>query len=827
MKEDSAVSDGVDIVYNNAKIHVCVDIGREDLFGGAHMSEFLSLSQSFANAHGTSVIIINIQNLSVDISLTSSHGARGQNRYKCETLSSETQITEIIFDRVLAACLENENNNLRRLNPKFVEVREYLPSSLQYMKWIGFPFSSLPNTFQGKNLVGLNIHGSNIVQLWEVGEGKVLNKLRFLRIGYSKLRTFDLRVAPNLEELTIDYCKDFGDLHIPADRHSKLKYITLQSSKLTSLHLGNTLNLKKLILRDGHLVKFQMPAESLNLEHLDLCNSEFRNVHLGNTPNLKTLDLGRCNNLVELQMPAESLNLELLNLKYSKLTNLHLGNTPNLKTLVLEGCNDLVQLQMPAESLKLEHLDLTHSKLTNLHLAYTPNLKKLELSHSKLKTIHLGSTRNLETLILEGSNDLVELKMPDDSLELKYLTLGHSKLKSLHLGNTPNLETLILEGSNDLVEFQMSAESLNLKHLKISHSKLKTLHLGSTPNLEKLILDGCNDLVEFQMPAESLMLEELYLSHSNLRTLDLGLTPNLKMLNLKNCYNLVDVNAPVGNLKKLAFVDLSCCGRFKSFVYDKELDSDEVGIVYELNLNAEPTDVCPLHCDNDFLKFQFSCYVKDQASSFGNFERIISIGFCASINHESFSRSISSLQGIKKLTLEGSLTEAPWDLDQLECLEELIFSSTKIRDLPDSISNLKRLYNLCKLKHLKSLKIKSCWLLEKLPEDIGRLESLEKLILRDCKLLQDIQNSICKVNCIKKLSLRGCIRVNELPEDIGCLEGLKELNIEGTDITRLPQSIFQLRGLCIVGPSMRLLDTYGLSHTIRRTYDDDEIVCYV
>ncbi|GKE97637.1 Toll/interleukin-1 receptor domain-containing protein, partial [Tanacetum coccineum] len=186
----------------------------------------------------------------------------------------------------------------------------------------------------------------------------------------------------------------------------------------------------------------------------------------------------------------------------------------------------------------------------------------------------------------------------------------------------------------------MSAESLTLKHLKISHSKLKTLHLGSTPNLEKLILDGCNDLVEFQMPAESLMLEELYLSHSNLRTLDLGLTPNLKKLNLENCYDLVDINAPVGYLKKLAFVDLSCCGRFESFGFDKELDSDEVASVSALHLKAEPTDVCPLHCDNDYLKFQFSCDLKDSASSFGNFERLISIGFCASINHESFSRSI-------------------------------------------------------------------------------------------------------------------------------------------------------------------------------------------
>ncbi|GKE96459.1 Toll/interleukin-1 receptor domain-containing protein, partial [Tanacetum coccineum] len=326
----------------------------------------------------------------------------------------------------------------------------------------------------------------------------VLKKLRFLRIVYSKLRTFDLRVAPNLEQLTIEYCKVFEDLHIPADRHSKLKYLTLRSLKLTSLHLGNTLNLKKLILGDGHLVEFQMPAESLKLEHLVLIHSKLTTLHLGNTPNLKILDLQGCNHLVELQTPAESIKLEHLNLSHSKLTNLHLRNTPNLKKLVLEGCTELVELQMPAESLKLEHLDLTDSKLTNLHLGNTPNLKKL----------------------------------------------------------------------------------------KLSHSKLKTLHLGSTPNLEKLILDGCNDLVELQMPAESLMLEELCLSDSKLRTLDLRLTPNLRSLNLKNCYDLVDINAPVGYLKKLASLELSCCGRFESFVFHKQLDSDEVASVSELHRQA-------------------------------------------------------------------------------------------------------------------------------------------------------------------------------------------------------------------------------------------------
>ena len=56
---------------------------------------------------------------------------------------------------------------------KFDKVSEYLPNSLQFVNWSFFPFSSLPNTFQGENLVGVEMDDSNIVQLWEDGEEKV------------------------------------------------------------------------------------------------------------------------------------------------------------------------------------------------------------------------------------------------------------------------------------------------------------------------------------------------------------------------------------------------------------------------------------------------------------------------------------------------------------------------------------------------------------------------------------------------------------------------------------------------------------------------------
>ncbi|MFS7900925.1 putative leucine-rich repeat domain superfamily [Helianthus anomalus] len=168
---------------------------------------------------------------------------------------------------------------------------------------------------------------------------------------------------------------------------------------------------------------------------------------------------------------------------------------------------------------------------------------------------------------------------------------------------------------------------------------------------------------------------------------------------------------------------------------------------------------------------------------------------CACTNLESFSASICGLQRLRKLTLEGSFPEVPKDLYQLESLQELTLSMKEIKHLPDTI---------CMLKHLKYLNLRSCWLLEQLPINLGQLECLEMLILTDCLSLQDIPNNICQIRSLEYLHIPYCILVDKLPEELGRLECLKELNIEGAGISRLPQSIFELKGLRIIGTRWRL-----------------------
>jgi len=55
----------------------------------------------------------------------------------------------------------------------FNEVRLYFPNALRWLSWKGYPFRSLPKSFQPNNLVALEISNSIIAQLWEYEDRKV------------------------------------------------------------------------------------------------------------------------------------------------------------------------------------------------------------------------------------------------------------------------------------------------------------------------------------------------------------------------------------------------------------------------------------------------------------------------------------------------------------------------------------------------------------------------------------------------------------------------------------------------------------------------------
>ncbi|CAI9303588.1 unnamed protein product [Lactuca saligna] len=517
---------------------------------------------------------------------------------------------------------------------KFDEVSPYFPDALRYLRWNRYPFRSLPGTFQANNLVALQLDFSNIVQLWEGGERKVLNKLRFLQLSGPELRTFDLGLTPNLEKLTLGGHGDLVELCMP-DECSKLRFLKLYGSKLTTLNLGLTPNLEELDLNID-LVELYMPLECSKLRSLEIRSSKLRTLDLGLIPNLEKLDLN--SDLVELYMSVECSKLRSLKFTGSKLTTLDLGLTPNLEKLRLRGHGDLVELYMPAECLNLRSVKLYGSKLRTLDLRMTPilekldlnsdlvelympvecsNLRSLQLEGSNIRMLDLGLTPSLEKLDLNKCYNLGEIHVPNECLKLKDLKLSGSKLRTLDLGHAPNLEKLSLLSCDNLVELHTSQRCLNFKYIYLHSINLRTLDIGMTLNLNSLELTRCNYLEEFHMPCSSLnltylrviesnlrtldigltpylnwlelinchYLEEFHITdecqnlkylvvhRSKLRTLDLGLTPNLRKLVFKECYNLVEIHAPIGYLENVFYIDLSGCFGFRSFVFHKKDNS--------------------------------------------------------------------------------------------------------------------------------------------------------------------------------------------------------------------------------------------------------------
>ncbi|KAF5761293.1 putative leucine-rich repeat domain superfamily [Helianthus annuus] len=282
-------------------------------------------------------------------------------------------------------------------------------------------------------------------------------------------------------------------------------------------------------------------------------------------------------------------------------------------------------------------------------------------------------------------------------------------------------------------------------------------------------------------------LKFLDLSYSiELRSLDLGLTPNLERLDVGGCEKLVKLDMHGGCLKTLVFLNLNRCRRLKSISFIKQMESLEVLRTGRLYLREFHDYIFTGH--SSLLELDLSLnYIEEIPSSIGNLEKLVSLDLKWCWELKSVPGSICRLQHLRTLNLGNSgIEELPEDLGQLECLENLYLSSTKVKHLPGSI---------CMLKHLKTLDLSWCKLLVKLPEDVGQLESLEILHLLYCYELREIPKSICKLKCLKELSLFKCRGLEKLPDELGNLKCLQYLEVWGSGITQLPQSIYSVKGL--------------------------------
>ncbi|XP_059296192.1 TMV resistance protein N-like isoform X1 [Lycium ferocissimum] len=363
-------------------------------------------------------------------------------------------------------------NCLRILIVKGDEIRYHdpiahaidcLPNSLQWLDWSYYHFESLPESFQPRKLVGLNMVSSSIVELWK--GLKVFDSLTTINLSWSKnlQRTPDLSGTPNLQRLVLKQCVSLEEVHSSTAYLRKLTLLNLENCKsleflpssiqtesLESFNLSGCLKLKEVP---------ELSENMYSLLNLRLACTAIQELSssIGHLSAVSILDLSFCEELVGL--PANVCQLRELKVLIltgcSRLKTLpgKMGNLVKLEELYVD---DTAILQLPDSILHLNKLTVLSVKKGRktkcpfgLKLKFSQEyclwpLKKLDLSGCNLldkDVSHLNMFPSLSELNL-SRNKFVSLKHICLPWQLQYLNLTYcEELKELP-GLPPGLREL-------------------------------------------------------------------------------------------------------------------------------------------------------------------------------------------------------------------------------------------------------------------------------------------------------------------------------------------------------------------------------------------------
>ena len=149
-----------------------------------------------------------------------------------------------------------------------------------------------------------------------------------------------------------------------------------------------------------------------------------------------------------------------------------------------------------------------------------------------------------------------------------------------------------------------------------------------------------------------------------------------------------------------------------------------------------------------------------------------------------------SIGNLKKLILldlkqckELSCLPNKFEMESLEILN--LSYCSKVKKVPEFVGDMKRLQKL----------LLECTAITELPLFVECLIGLNILILRGCKNLKCLPNTICSLKNLRILNLLGCSKIVNLPKDLGKMKSLSSLRLQGTAIKMLPFSTIFLKRL--------------------------------
>lgn len=329
----------------------------------------------------------------------------------------------------------------------------------------------------------------------------------------------------------------------------------------------------------------------------------------------------------------------------------------------------------------------------------------------------------------------------------------------------------------------------NLKSLDLSANFISSIDgIGSFSQLEFLFLDDCELLRE--IPSE------------------IGQLKILKVISISNTI-IQSLPKEFYSLKNITYCRLHENELTNEILYDIE----ELENIVELHLDSNEM------LNEDGTTFSLTNLVKAHINH-NNFETLpIDFAGCPLIEHLDISynpiqelpNSITNLQNLKELDLDGCLLKNIPNLSSLISCEKVAIGHHDMKEIPleiFSIPNLKILkidnskiktipVQVANLKKLESLSISDCELIT-LPSSIGKLTKLQEVELRDNKI-KEIPLEMGSLKKLTRLSFsnwnEGQNKIAKLPNWIGNLSSLEELGISNIQLELLPKEIGKLTKL--------------------------------
>ncbi|KAK8508270.1 hypothetical protein V6N12_019449 [Hibiscus sabdariffa] len=265
-----------------------------------------------------------------------------------------------------------------------------LPDELRYLRWTFYPFTSLSQSFNPKELVVLKLSYSNIQQLWNERYQDLVNLRTIDLQECSTLRKIpNLRGAINLRNLICRGCDGLVDL-------SYLSHLT----SLENLDLTFCINLRRMPNLLG----------AINLKTLVCCGCESL-VQLSELPdNVTKLDLS----VTGIEEVADSIQhlvgLRELNLSFTRVENVlsNISKLESLRRLDLSYCERLKTLQELPQYLwrldasgcmSLEKVSFTDHNFNSLHSLHdgddAPQEEHSSMLFSNCRSLSQDSIKNI------------------------------------------------------------------------------------------------------------------------------------------------------------------------------------------------------------------------------------------------------------------------------------------------------------------------------------------------------------------------------------------------------------------------------------------------